>query len=105
MNQSTTQRMKMFAAAAMLIVVTNNAMAAGELISAINLVYGAIITIATIWAIIVGWGGIHKIQQGDPSGKMAIFAAVLIFVIPLIIMAIVTKIFPGFTAPTADFGF
>jgi|GEM_PF-4082623 len=104
MNQDTVRKMKMLAVLAMLAVMTNNVMAAGELQSAINLTYGAIILIASIWAIIVGWGGIHKIQQGDPAGKMSIFAAVLIFVIPIIIMAIVSKIFTGFTAPVADFG-
>ncbi len=71
----------------------------------INIAAGVIIAISIIWSVTTAWGGIHRIKEGDPSGKNAIWAAILIFIIPLIIFAVVKVIFTGAPSVSPNFSF
>lgn len=77
----------------------------GQLQQGLNIAAGVIIAISIIWSVTTAWSGIHRIKEGDPSGKNAIWAAILIFIIPLLIFAVVRIFFQGAPAVTPEFNF
>ncbi|MFQ3579770.1 MAG: hypothetical protein SNJ71_06495 [Bacteroidales bacterium] len=87
---------------------TTNASAQGasqDFRTGLNTALGVIILISTVWAVITAWGGIQRIKEGDPTGKNSIWAAILIFIIPLLIFAVARRFFSGIgdISPSFDF--
>jgi len=71
----------------------------------LNIAAGTIILISVIWSVTTAWSGINRIKEGDPTGKNAIWTAILIFIIPLLLFAVFRIFFPNAPRVTPEFDF